>query len=450
MLSKLFVAALAIRWLYALVIFSGIGDPGLLGIDSIGYVANAQDLARSAASGLVHGVGWLGPSTLIMPLFTWLVAFNVLLFGTWGPLAYVLLQGAIDAGTCLLIYGIARAVHPRFAWPAAIAAVINPTQIVLTGLIYTDTPFVAFSALMLYGSLRWLREPEWCWALLTGMGLGGGALIRAVMVPWAPILLLFLLAVALVKRRLSRSGIAQLAGAGAVFAICISPVIWRNASQYGTPSITSQGGMHFALWVVPLVKEARDGTPWMTSYNDMQKRTNERYPTPTADPFEQSRRYTAVARERLAELGVGAAVKAWLTGAAINLASPAIILSPPVSQLPRTGFFGTPGATPIEKIINFMFRSDNSLYDWILLTGIAGLILVRCMQLVGFGAATKLRDWPAIGLFVLWIGYVLAINGPVASPKYRLPIEPPLMVFTGAGYQALRQRIKVGLLNATG
>ena len=37
-----------------------------------------------------------------------------------------------------------------------------------------------------------------------------------------------------------------------------------------------------------------------------------------------------------------------------------------------------------------------------------------------------------------WIGFILAANGPVASPKYRLPMEPALNLFTGAGFVALR------------
>ncbi len=68
-----------------------------------------------------------------------------------------------------------------------------------------------------------------------------------------------------------------------------------------------------------------------------------RYPTPPSDLFEQSRRYQTVAREELTTLGIGPIAKAWLIGAAINLGSPGIILSPIISQLPRTGFYGTAG-----------------------------------------------------------------------------------------------------------
>jgi hypothetical protein len=39
-----------------------------------------------------------------------------------------------------------------------------------------------------------------------------------------------------------------------------------------------------------------------------------------------------------------------------------------------------------------------------------------------------------------WIAYILLVSGPVASPKYRLPIEPVLMVLLAAGYCALRDR----------
>jgi hypothetical protein len=38
----------------------------------------------------------------------------------------------------------------------------------------------------------------------------------------------------------------------------------------------------------------------------------------------------------------------------------------------------------------------------------------------------------------LWIGFILAANGPIASPKYRLPIEPVLCVVTAAGVRLLR------------
>ena len=439
---KIAIAAILIRWGYALALFCWMGIQGLMGPDSTGYISLATSYANSIATGTVHGWQWLGPTPHLMPLFSWTISLCFLIFGpAAGPVAYVLLQGLFDAGTCVLIFGTAAAFASRFAVPAAIAAVVNPTQIVFSGLVYTDTIFVFFCALFLYGSVRWLQTPSMRWGAIIGVGLGAAALTRPMVVPWIAVLLAFLLIAGCRAKALRLARAKTLILAGVLAALCVAPVLARNVAVYGAWSVTAQSGMHLAFWVVPLVREARDATPLTAGAEEIRKRTEDRFGGVPQNPFEESRRYAIVGREALAELGLGAIVKAWLVGSAINLGAPALIIAPPVFALPRTGFFATAGRSSIEKIANFLFRSDNSFYAWILLTGIAGVVVWRISQAIGLsivmpdGAA-----WPAIALFGLWIAYVLAINGPVASPKYRLPIEPPLMVLTGATLAALHVR----------
>ncbi|MGA8999714.1 MAG: hypothetical protein WB463_17710, partial [Pseudolabrys sp.] len=285
---------------------------------------------------------------------------------------------------------------------------------------------------------RWLRTPGWRWAIVAGAAMGAAAMIRVVVVPWAIFALSFLFVTALLRRQLTGKIVSQLALAATIVALSISPVLWRNVSQYGAWGLTSQNGIHLAYWIVPLVQEARDGTPWPVGHERMRKEMDERFPTESDNPFEQSRRYETLAREKLAELGPIAIAKAWLYGAAINLASPAVTLSPVVSGLPRTGFYATPGTSFPNKVFNFLFRSDNAIYAWILILGIAGLAVVRLIQLIGLSAlAGEVTNWAILLLFFFWACFVLAASGPVASPKYRLPIEPVLMVLAGAGIHRL-------------
>ncbi len=444
MLWKIFVSAAAIRWAYALLMYVLMGEDGLIGgADSETYIAYAHDFAEAIAAGSLHGSQWLGFHPFNMPLFAWLFALNALLFGSMGTLAYVLMQGLIDAGTCLLIYKIAHGLNPRYAVPAAVAAIINPTQIVLSGLAYNDTPFIFFVALFLLASERWLRDSSWRWAGILGLGLGAAALVRIFVAPWIAVSLLFLLLICVITRRVTMRLVGQLASAAAIGGLCVSLVAWRNHNQFGTWSLTPQSGMHIALWIVPLVKEAQDGTPWAQTYKAMMDRARARFGPIVDDwyspPFEQSQRLTEISREPLGELKFTAFVKAWVLGAAINLAAPAVILSPPVSHLPRTGFFATAGNSMLDKIGNFLFRSDNVSYAWILSIGIAGLAAMRLIQLGGLWMIVKTRDNVGIVLlFGFWFVYVLAINGPIASPKYRLPLEPLLAVLSGAGFCALR------------
>ena len=249
-LRKLFFGAIAIRWLYDLALYAAMGPAGLMEADLRGYLGSAKIMAASVLHGGLQGWDWLGPDLHRMPLYPWLVTINVVLFGSLAPLTTVMVQGVIDGGTCLLIYKIAKTIDLRFALPAAIAAAVNPTQIVLSGLIYTDTLFVFFITLFLTGAALWLHSPSWRAALTTGIGLGCAGLARILVAPWVPVMLLVLLAAAFVAGRLRPRHIAQLAAMAAIFGLCIAPILARNVTQYGSWSLTDQGGAHLALWVV--------------------------------------------------------------------------------------------------------------------------------------------------------------------------------------------------------
>ena len=440
-LAWLFVVALAVRALYALALHAFAGADGLKGPDSHGYLLLARGFADAVAAGNVAGWAWLGPDLSLMPLFTWALAFAVGLAGESAPLAFVLAQAPIDAGTCLLVAGIACHVAPRAALAAGYAAALTPTFIVMSGLVYTDTLFLFFATASLYAALRWLAAPTLRWALLTGAALGLAALVRIGIAPWALALLLFLAAVALI-RRAGDAPIRQIVAAGAVVAICLTPILARNVATHGAWSLTPQGGQHLAYWILPLVKEFTDGTPRETTTKDVTARIAVRFGAmPTGKPFADSARYAEFAREELAKLGLGAIARAWAFGAAINLASPAVVHIPPVSALPRRGFYDTPGANFWAKLQAFLFGSGNTLYAWLLMLGVFGVAAFRLVQIVGLISLLR-RGANMAGLLLLagWVAYILLLNGPVASPKYRLPIEPALAVLTGVGLAAFGRR----------
>lgn len=440
-LWMIFLGAVAIRWSYDILLFATMGPDGLMAADSYGYLINAQAMASAALGGSLRGWDWLGQDLSVMPFYPWLLALNVAVFHAFAPLATVMEQGLIDASSCFLVFFIARALHESIAVPAAIATALNPTQIVLSGLLYNDTLFMVFAALFLCAAISWLRAPSWAAALTLGVGLGLAALDRIVVAPWTPVFAAALLLIWAVIGRIQPRHVAQIAAAGAIFCLCITPVLLRNVIQYDAWSLTPQGGGHLALWIAPLVREGKDGTPWAKGSAEIKKLKVAKYGPASANPFTNSMQFAEIGREELAKLGLGAVAKAWAVGATINLATPALIISPPIALLPRTGFFATQGNSVLEKIANFLFHSDNATYGWALLLGIAGVIIVRLVQLLGFlNLVRERKAWPVAILLALWTGFILAVNGPIASPKYRLPIEPVLCVLTGAGILLLRGR----------
>jgi 4-amino-4-deoxy-L-arabinose transferase-like glycosyltransferase len=418
-LVAIFSLALVLRLAMVVALVLGWGADGFLIDDSASYLWRAAEERWQAD---------------MMPLYVlYLSAFRALLGPD--PLWPVLGQALIDSLTCVVIAAAAGVLDHRLRLVAGVFAALNPTQIVMATLVLTDTLFLFFYALALWAALAWLERPSWRTAAGCGLALGLGVLTRAMLLPWVLALPVVLLAGGAVMRHRLAPASAQLALALALALALQAPVLARNHAETGGYGLTSQGGVHALYWIVPLVMEARDGTPHGEGARLMAERFAEVVDAANhPDPFSHSRAMSRAAVGVLGELGPGPIAKAWAFGAAINLFSPAVILSTPVRTLPRMGFYATPGESKLDKIVTFLFRNDNSAYTLILLAAATGTVLLRAVQLFGLwravraGLAGKRTVLAATLVLAAWIGFVLVINGPIASAKYRSPAEPAFAV----------------------
>src|ERR1051325_1620606 len=298
-MAMVFAIAVAVRWTYAIALYQAFGANGLMIADSFGYMTNAQEIAAKLSAGTLHGWDWLGSDLSTMPLFVWLLAANVQAFGELAPLIGALSQGVIDGGSCVVVCAIASQIAPRYALACGIFAALNPTQIVLSALIYTDTLFVFFVVLSLYGAARWLRQSSWSSTFVIAAAIGGGALTRVFLALWSPFLIVFLFAASVIARRFNGRAAVQLAAVGVTVAVSIAPLLARNVTQYGAWALTAQGGTHLLYWVVPLVNESQTGTPWAAGVKSVQGEFRSRFPEASDNPFVQDRRLTELGREKL-------------------------------------------------------------------------------------------------------------------------------------------------------
>ena len=133
-----------------------------------------------------------------------------------------------------------------------------------------------------------------------------------------------------------------------------------------------------------------------------------------------------VAREEMARLPLSAYAKAWLEGMVVNLASPALLIDPRVRALPKPSFYNTPGASLWEKTRAYLF-DDPGLYQVLLIAGLLAMLPILLLEAAGFVMLARTLPWAAVFAGGV-LAYFLMLNGPVATPKYRLPMEPILIV----------------------
>src|SRR5262249_56296710 len=102
----------------------------------------------------------------------------------------------------------------------------------------------------------------------------------------------------------------------------MAPGLVRNAIRYDSLSVTSQTGDYLALWIVPLVTERADGTPYQTTFDRMDARYRQQAGA-EPNPFRRSDIASGLAWQEMARLPPAALATAWLEGLVVDPGAPA-------------------------------------------------------------------------------------------------------------------------------
>jgi hypothetical protein len=431
----IFIAALTIRLIN--VAFLPVSAETLLAEDAALYWNGAEVLVEHGVIGRASADGTVILETERVPGYHLFLAGIRALFGA-SFYAVLFAQAVLDSLSCVLIAAIGAALPtaaaPRLALIAGLLAAATPNLIIHAGMILGDCLFLFLVAAMLAAGARFLRSGAGSWAALTGLALGLAILTRTLALP----LPLLMAPIAVIAPLMHRRRVAPVIGIAILFlTVSLAPAafwVHRNYVEFGAVALSSQNGTHLANWVAPMVRRAHDGASRDSGARDLQVVIAERMKQDAVDPaamnaFEHSRVVSGYALEAIGDYPVQAIVKAWVQGAALNLGAPAVLLDPRVRALPHGSFDGAQGDGLSGRVLAFL-RSAAPAYTAIAAAGVAGVVLVSLLTLYGWGRLAPQAPWAAF-MAALCIGYFLMVNGPIGSPKYRLPFEPILILLVG-------------------
>ena len=380
----------------------------------------------------------------MMPLAAWFMSITGGIPETSPALGYIVLQCVMDAVTCVMIAAAADTIRRGWGIWAGMLAAANPTQIAIALLYLADSIFLFFASLAILAGLRLIRQPGWRTAIGLGAALGLAGLTRSAIVPLGPYFLVLLFW--LMDRQTAwPRRIAHLISAACVFAVVLSPAVIRNFADSGTVAITNQGGVHLLYWVVPLVRNFTEGTPIDATQTSAKNELNRRV-AQTDSNLDTETAAKQLGWEMLWEKGPGPVFIAWSAGAILNLTIPAAADAPILRSLTHESFYKTPGGNIVDKVHTFLTDPRNTAFVTVMSISAAGVAIF--LAALGFGSAIALRAHTAMTMFLLaWIIGFLALNGPIAAPKYRLPIEPVWMILAAAAFYVscswIRRRLEL-------
>jgi hypothetical protein len=401
------------------------------------YWLDSGFFARKAAAGFV-------PETERMPLYhLFLTPFR------WGfpdtGLPVLIAQMIMDSTTCVLIALVGGKLGVRVGLVSGLLAAAWPNLIIHSQLILGDSLFVFLLTASLYLLVRFVEMPSTALAVSVGLCLGLAIATR-------PIALFLPLGAACIATwkfpnncEKFRRRIAMAITILVMASLPISPIVLRNISNFGTWQLTSQTGTHFLVWVVSYARSLDQGVPFSEGSLILQHKLNDRMLEARQDglvvtDFTASDIAMKLAKEELATLATASVVKAWVSGMVINLGTPAIVTDPRIRKLNNGSFMNSTGSGAYERLLTFIGNNENLYITWIV-AGMVGGAIALIFQAVGSILLFRNMLFP-FAICILWIFYFLILSGPVSAPKYRLPIEPVLIIFQALAISKLIARRK--------
>ncbi len=438
----LFLFALAIRLIYqaALSVSGGTN----IDADSATYIGFAGNIMEG---GNMAGADAPGPHSERMPLYPYFLALVFSLSGGTNLGAAVSFQAIVDSLTVLAVATLAAAIDRRWALPAGMLAALWPNLIINTAYILTDTLFMGFFSWGLAACLWALRKPNPGPLLaVSGVAFGLALLTRPVLM-FFPFLLLPALAWFLKRETLTAwPKAARMAALPViVMLVFVVPRLVDTYVHYGTPVVSTQVGWHAANFVYPCLR-----TAWTCGDLDALHAENRALiaarlaalpPEAAANPVITDRIWRDLAIERVSTLPLTQIAYGVLAGAALNLFHTSISQLGYQFKLRRSSVLKgvlSSGATFSERITR-MRRAATT--EWFTLAWLAGLMVLgasRLIQLGGLIAGLRQKDMRGPILFLFFVAlYFLVVNGPIGYARYRLPMEPTLIVLLVAGLAGL-------------
>ena len=354
----------------------------------------------------------------------------------------ILLQCILDSITCVLTGILVQRIFNKHFFFGALLGSININMIISTGYILTETLFLFMFMLMLIVFLNKTKRYSTLKYILLGLLLSFCALIKTVMYYLIPLLVISYIIINnknVNYKILLRNAVLIILP----IVLTLGPIHYKNYRLYKTFAFTSQGGGHTMGFLVPQIYQTsgmgsyHEGFDWINGlYN---KRLDKIDSLELSNPFRHSEIRMNTAKEGMKEIGLFNMAKAWIIGGVINVSLPSIHLNKSVREMKRVSFYITGGNNIFEKIKLFLFNSNSIKYIVIMASFGFITVLLNIIKIIGISIFIKHKIYFDEFVLLLIPLYFIIIAGPVLSARFRIPIEPIMIIFFIYGINYIKE-----------
>ncbi len=328
----------------------------------------------------------------------------------------------------LVIFRIGKLFSLEIGLLSALFASINLNLINSSNFVLTESIFVLIFLLFIFFYMKFLKNAQSNYLVVSSVFLGLCSLIRPVVIYLPVIIIIFTLFLKinfLSKIRLSLLFLI-------FYLITVSPWLSRNYYYHGFFSFSSQETPTIIGWYLPHIDQFEKNIDLQTARELRKNHWREKFenlPNEIKEnPFRLEQKVKYYAFKEILESNKISVLQAWFWGSLKNIFSPFSADFAYFYKIPHSSFYETSGSNVLKQTSNFLFKNSNIFYSFFIILTLVTTLVFRTFQLHGFFCMAKHYKTEFI-FFLTIILYFLIINGPIGSAKYRAPFEPILIIY---------------------
>jgi 4-amino-4-deoxy-L-arabinose transferase-like glycosyltransferase len=416
-------------------------DAQFLGPDSKGYIDPAIALLKQSSFSY-NAAAPRDPNIVRTPGYPLFIAFIFSLFGE-NITCIIIAQVILSFLAAYLLYMLALYLFGQeVAFWAPILYLLDMNSFYLSMLAYTETLFVALAVAFFYFFARWYDKPKTISALLMGLFISLGTIVRPILYYYFFILLVFIAGRFWSKRAGFARSTAHLAAYILPFLIIVGGWQYRNHIVAGTWEITSLTGQNMLYYHGASVYGKVKGIP-------LEKARNEGSTLLTRQTYTPDQWIQASKRKGL-ELIINHPVM-FLQGQFAGIAK--TFISPGVNGLAQQLTLEKPISIGHDELLLTLKQKGpgTDFLQWLRLNCKRALLTIYqlvylCMIYLGVICAVILRNVAIrkgsaganLRMHLLYIFYMIALVPGVGSEsRFRVPVMPLFALISSVGWVAM-------------
>lgn len=231
-----------------------------------------------------------------------------------------------------------------------------------------------------------------------------------------------------------------------IFFIIINCWLMRNLIVYNAYSLSASKVPNIVSWYIPIIDQQYSNLDYSTakkkSYKKWEAYKKDLDEKKIKNPFYQDKFAINFFYYSFEKFPLKEIISSWSYGSIKTLFTPGIVELSYWMRLEKTKFSSLKSPSILLQIKDYIFKNKNKTYGFAMFVSIILIFIIRLVSCFSLFFFINKKNFPLFLFLILMILINLILIGPIGSARYRLFIEPILILFFSVGLSKIFEYFK--------